>query len=219
MSISLSIDRFKEMDFLAIQKYALSIELMMENAGLQLARLVSEFATIQSDIWIGVGPGNNGGGGLVAARRLSGWGYHVNLDIPETDLRPLAARQLDRALAVGAVVTPLTKSDVFVDAYFGFSQKFPLPKSYLASIKVANQHSVLRISLDLPTGFNRENGDLLFRSDLILTMAAPKTELIKFGYGPGLYIADIGIPRELYDYFGIRQPDFRHSGIVKYKES
>ena len=191
----------------------------MENAGLQLARLVSEFATIQSDIWIGVGPGNNGGGGLVAARRLSGWGYHVNLDIPETDLRPLAARQLDRALAVGAVVTPLTKSDVFVDAYFGFSQKFPLPKSYLASIKVANQHSVLRISLDLPTGFNRENGDLLFRSDLILTMAAPKTELIKFGYGPGLYIADIGIPRELYDYFGIRQPDFRHSGIVKYKES
>ena len=51
---------------------------------------------------------------------------------------------------------------------------------------------------------------------LILTMAAPKTELIKFGHGPDLYIADIGIPGDLYEHFGIRQPDFGQSGIVKY---
>ena len=31
---SISIDRFKEMDELAIEKYGLTIELMMENAGL-----------------------------------------------------------------------------------------------------------------------------------------------------------------------------------------
>ena len=49
-------------------------------------------------------------------------------------------------------------------------------------------------------------------------MAAPKTELIKFGYGPSLYIADIGIPKELYDHFGIHQPDFRQAGIVKYSD-
>ncbi len=218
-SFSLSIDRFKEMDALAIQEYALPIELMMENAGLQLARLVSKYASLQSDIWIGVGPGNNGGGGLVAARRLSAWGYPVNLDIPDSNLKPLAALQLKRALAFGAVVSPLIKADIFVDAYFGFSQKLPLPPSYLNAIKAANQHSSLRISLDLPSGFNKENGELLFKSDLILTMAAPKAELIKFGFGPGLYIADIGIPRKLYNAFGILQTDFSQSGMVKYQES
>ena len=69
---SISIDQFKKMDELAIHKYGLSIELMMENAGLQLARLISQYATKQSTIHIGIGTGNNGGGGLVAARRLSG---------------------------------------------------------------------------------------------------------------------------------------------------
>jgi len=202
-ALSLSIDQFKEMDALAIQNYSLPIELMMENAGLQLARLVSSNSTRGKNIWIGVGPGNNGGGGLVAARRLSGWGYQVKLDIPDRKLKSLPALQLDRALAAGAEITPLSKSDIFVDAYFGFSQKLPLPDAFLASIEKANSDSAIRI-------------ETLFNPDLILTMAAPKTELIKFGHGQDLYVADIGIPGDLYEYFGIRQPDFGQSGIVKY---
>ena len=211
---SISIDRFKEMDELAIRKYGLTIELMMENAGLQLARLISQYATLQSKIHIGIGKGNNGGGGLVAARRLAGWGFLVRLDIPEVSLRSLPASQLDRALAAGAAVSPMAKADIFADAYFGFSQKLPLPESYLASIHKANQYSAFRISLDLPSGFNKENGELLFRPDLILNMAAPKTELIKFGYGSILRIADISIPQELYDHFSILQPAFQQSGII-----
>lgn len=214
--VHISIDQFKKMDDLAIHEYGLTIELMMDNAGLQLARLISQYATKQSNINLGIGTGNNGGGGLVAARRLSGWGYHVSLDIPDTGLKSLPARQLDRSLAAGAAVRPITKPDIFVDAYFGFSQRLPLPDSYRASINKANQHSVFKISLDLPSGFNKENGKMLFRPDLILTLAAPKTELIKFGYGPILQIADIAIPRELYDHFGILQPPFQQSGIIKY---
>ncbi len=216
MNFSLSIDQFKEMDALAIQNYALPIELMMENAGLQLAHLVSKNATRKNNIWVGVGPGNNGGGGLVAARRLSGWGYRVKLDIPEGKLKPLPTLQLERALAAGAEVSNLSKADVFVDAYFGFSQKLPLPDIFLTSIEKANRDSALKISLDLPSGFNKTNGDHLFRPDFILTMAAPKIELIKFGHGPGLFIADIGIPGDLYEHFGIRQPDFAKEGIAKF---
>jgi hydroxyethylthiazole kinase-like uncharacterized protein yjeF len=216
MKSSLTIDQFKEMDALAIQGKALPIELMMENAGLQLARLVSANASREHSIWLGIGPGNNGGGGLVAARKLAGWGYLVKLDIPNKKLKPLPALQLDRALAAGAEISPLGQSDVFVDAYFGFSQKLPLPRAFLDSIEKANNESKFRISLDLPSGFNKDSGDQLFNPDLILTMAAPKTELIKFGFGPVLYIADIGIPIDLYEHFGINQPDFAQSGIVKY---
>ena len=205
------------MDELAIQKYGLTIELMMENAGLQLARLITQHASLESKIHIGIGKGNNGGGGLVAARRLAGWGFRVLLDIPDTDLKSLPAKQLQRALAAGALVKPLSYADVIVDAYFGFSQKLPLPEAYLRSIHQAMQDSAYRISLDLPSGFNKDTGELLFQPDLILTMAAPKTELITFGYGPILQIADISIPKELYDHFGIHQPAFPKSGIIKYQ--
>ena len=96
--VSISIDRFKKMDDLAIHKYGLTIELMMENAGLQLARLITQHASLESKIYIGIGKGNNGGGGLVAARRLAGWGFQVLLDIPDTALKSLPAKQLQRAL-------------------------------------------------------------------------------------------------------------------------
>ena len=127
-----------------------------------------------------------------------------------------AGLQLERALAAGAMISSISKSDLFVDAYFGFSQKLPLPEAFLISIAKANKASSLKISLDLPSGFNKDTGDLCFKPDYILTMAAPKTELINFGHGPGLYIADIGIPTKLYEHLGIRQLDFSHSGIVKY---
>ena len=38
---ALSLESFKEMDYLAVEKYELPIELLMENAGLQLARLTA----------------------------------------------------------------------------------------------------------------------------------------------------------------------------------
>lgn len=59
--VHISIDQFKKMDDLAIHEYGLTIELMMENAGLQLARLISQYATKQSNINLGIGTGNNGG--------------------------------------------------------------------------------------------------------------------------------------------------------------
>ena len=59
---SLSLEAFKEMDYWAVEKYNLSIELMMENAGLQLARLIAKKATEISVITIGVGNGNSSSG-------------------------------------------------------------------------------------------------------------------------------------------------------------
>jgi NAD(P)H-hydrate repair Nnr-like enzyme with NAD(P)H-hydrate epimerase domain len=50
----LEIEDFRQLDYEAIKKYNIPVELMMENAGLHLA-----------------GKGNNGGGGLTAARRLA----------------------------------------------------------------------------------------------------------------------------------------------------
>ena len=59
---ALELDQFREMDYYAVNNYNLPVELMMENAGLQLANLVSLFAKKDSLIRVGIGNGNNGGG-------------------------------------------------------------------------------------------------------------------------------------------------------------
>jgi NAD(P)H-hydrate epimerase len=216
---SLSIDDFVEMDNLAINKYNLTIEVMMENAGLQLARLTSlHFPDKNSTILVGAGPGNNGGGGLVAARRLAGWGYKVYLHIPEPNLRALPALQLERALSFGAKQETVSNPDVFIDAYLGFSQRLPLSWKYKRAVVMANAMSSFKISLDLPTGFQRKTGCSLFKPKIIMTLAAPKKELLKpGGVLADIYVADIGIPSAIYNDFGIQQPDFNINGLVKLK--
>jgi len=213
---ALSIDEFKEMDRLAIERFKIPIELMMENAGLQLARLTSLFLPDKNKkVLIGVGTGNNGGGGLVAARRLAGWGYNVFLDIPDRRLKSLPFIQSERALAIGAALGAPGKPDIFIDAYLGFSQRLPLSREFKQAIDSANTYDCLKISLDLPTGFNKQNGLSIFQPDIILTLAAMKKELQKQVEKVSVYIADIGIPTKLYTDFGILQPDFSHSGITK----
>ncbi len=49
---ALELDRFREMDYFAVNNYNIPIELMMENAGLQLANLIAGFTNINQTIKI-----------------------------------------------------------------------------------------------------------------------------------------------------------------------
>ncbi|PLX03073.1 MAG: NAD(P)H-hydrate epimerase [Marinilabiliales bacterium] len=204
------------MDYKAINDFNLPIELMMENAGLQLARLVSLRTDKTKKITIGIGKGNNGGGGLVAARRLLAWGYNVYLHIPDTNLNSLANLQFLRSKKFGTKITTKLDCDIFVDAYLGFSQRLPLPVSINESLQLINKTESLKISLDLPTGFDLSTGTSEFSPDIILTMAAMKTELIPLLNNTQVFIADLGIPRKIYSEFGIKYPyQFSESGILE----
>ena len=143
---ALELEDFKAMDYYAVENYHLPIELMMENAGLQLANLVANYVNKEQNILIGIGNGNNGGGGIVAARRLSAWGYKVYLDLVSDIDKELPKNQLDRALAFGVKLTTPTNIHVWVDAYLGFSQRFPLPSPYLERIEKANRSNTNLIS-------------------------------------------------------------------------
>lgn len=206
------------MDYLSIEKYNIPIELMMENAGLNLARLTASFISQSDKILIGVGTGNNGGGGLVAARRLAAWEYKVFLHLPDRNLKPLPELQLKRALAVGARIVQLDEPAIFIDTYLGFSQRLPLSPKLIEAIEKMNQLDCKKISLDIPTGFNRVTTELLFKPDIILTLAAMKTELIPLLSKSQIFIADLGLPAAIYHEFEIVQPSaFQNSGIVECK--
>lgn len=212
---ALELQAFREMDARAIER-GLPIELMMENAGLQLARLAAAEIPEKGRVAIGIGTGNNGGGGLVAARRLAGWGHDVSLHIPNETLRELPARQLERALAFGAHTGPSNNPHVFIDAYLGFSQRLPLPQTFLDAIEHANALSCLTISLDTPTGLNTE-GLPFFQPDLICTLAAPKRVLYNDALHSRVFIADLGIPDVIYKEYGLRVAELGldHHGLVE----
>ena len=214
----LPVERFREMDYMSVKEYQLPIELMMENAGLHLARLVTYILPSPGKVLIGVGPGNNGGGGLVAARRLAAWDYIVTLDLPEKEINSLPELQLARAMAAGVKMQPETHPDIFVDSYLGFSQRLPLSTPIHRAVDRANKLECSKISLDIPTGFNYRTGESIFKPDVVLTLAAMKTELLKLGEGIDVFLADLGIPAIVYKHFNIRQPiEFRDSGILHCK--
>jgi NAD(P)H-hydrate epimerase len=196
------------MDYLAVEQYDLPIELMMENAGLQLARLIAMSATKESKIQIGIGNGNNGGGGLVAARRLSAWGFKVFIDLPVGITKELPAKQLKRALLFGVKKETTGIPDIWVDAYLGFSQRLPLSSSFLNRIHAANTSPAFRISLDIPIGISEDLNQTMFNADQILTLAAAKDILNILPSEIDIRIADIGIPHSVYKKFGISMPSF-----------
>ena len=216
----LPVEKFREMDYQAVNEYLLPIELMMENAGLHLARLIANILPDPGTVLIGIGPGNNGGGGLVAARRLSAWGYQVLLDVPVKELNQLPKTQLARALAFGTEIDTIGNPDIFIDAYLGFSQRLPLSPTIQDSVDKSNQISCPKISLDIPTGFNKISGETVFLPDMILTLGAMKSELFKLTGNTEFYLADLGIPAIIYENFRLNYPpEFRISGLFHCKFS
>jgi NAD(P)H-hydrate epimerase len=213
----LAIKDFVEMDRLAMSDFGLSIELLMENAGLRLAELATKMVPAGGRILIGVGPGNNGGGGLVAARRLAAWGYKVHLDESSLASGELRANQWDRAIKMGVRAMPTEQPQLYIDAWFGFSQRLPLPKEILVKIQEINALECPRLALDLPTGFDPSTDLPFINANIILTLAAPKKELIDKRIKAGLFIADLGFPKKLYDNFDIDTPPFHVSGILGWK--
>ncbi len=212
---SLELEEFKTMDYYAVNNYDLPIELMMENAGLQLASFVASFTTHGQSVKIGAGNGNNGGGGLVAARRLAAWGYNVYIDVFSEITKELPLLQLKRSLKFGAKLEPIKTPNLWVDAYLGFSQRLPLPSSLKKRIVEANNSKAIKISLDIPTGFTGDLGSTYFKADKILTLAYPKKILFNLPISTELYVADLGIPKEIYAKFNAKSLPFRNSNILK----
>jgi NAD(P)H-hydrate epimerase len=216
-SEALELEDFRQMDYYAMNIYNLPIELMIENAGLQLANLITSHASKDQVIKISAGNGHNGGGGLVAARRLAGWGYSVYLELFAELTNPLVVELFERALKFGAKHESIQNPGIWIDAYLGFSQHLPLNNPLLGLIEQANASKALKISLDIPTGFLGDTDLPFFRADKVLTLAAPKKILYNLNRNVEIFIADIGIPEEVYLKFETQPLPFHKNGIVKLK--
>ncbi|MEK6720991.1 MAG: NAD(P)H-hydrate epimerase [Chloroflexota bacterium] len=216
-----------DVDRSAIEDYGVTLLQMMEQAGSHLADVVR--LEVGGDLQgtrvvVAAGPGNNGGGGLVAARHLANRGAHVRVVLarPALRLHEAARHHLATLIAMGTdccVATYdlddgdlehlLARADIVVDALLGYRVR-DAPRGEterLIGFVVRSGRPV--VSLDLPSGLDPDTGaapGMTIRALATLTLALPKPGLFT-GQGPEragrIYLGDLGLPEALYTALGI----------------
>ena len=110
----------------------LTTEILMENAGHAVAEETKNFlgSVIGKHVLILIGPGNNGGDGLVTARYLDDWGAEVSLymcsqhsagdkNFALTQERNITTIQSDQDKDFTGLNHSLASSEVVIDSIFG----------------------------------------------------------------------------------------------------
>lgn len=197
----------------------LHIELiqMMENAGRNLAHLArTRFlggSPVGKTVVILAGTGGNGGGALVCARRLYNWGAHVQIFLTKSPqaFTGVPAHQLDILqrmqvpISQEGFVISIKKIDLIIDGIIGYSLSGAPRGAAAEMIRWANaQENTPILALDTPSGLDTTTGTIFtpaIKAIATMTLALPKEGLRAVGaeqHVGELYLADIGVPPELY---------------------
>lgn len=183
-----------------------SIDQLMELAGLAVAQAIYTEYPPSSDkdkIVVLVGPGNNGGDGLVAARHLKLWdGYDPVVYYPKKTNKPLYTNLMTQLkdLDVKEVsdlqeVKNLMKSGnvkLIIDAIFGFSFHPPVRSPFdevINFLSEKNNEVPPIVSVDIPSGWDVNDGpisgSLNINPTMLVSLTAPKPAS-RFFNKPGL---------------------------------
>jgi len=197
----------REFDRLAIEKYGLTLERMMGEAGNRVAEATARLMDDEKlgTVSIFCGPGNNGGDGRVAAKALEkkGLGPFV-VEIGD---------DLDEAL----------ESELLVDALFGFGLNRAIKGDALDAVEGINESESLVLSVDLPSGMNADGrvfGECV-QADETITLAFPKKAFasgVNRDIAGRIWVGDISAPPGLYKEFGIdREKLFGGEKIIEFR--
>ena len=212
----LTTEQMIEVDRAMMEDYHIELMQMMENAGRNLAHLARE-RFLDGDprgkpVVVLAGTGGNGGGALVAARRLHNWSarVHVVLAQPAEKLAAVPARQLGILQHMHVPVLPpgtvagLTTPTVVLDGLIGYSLR-GAPRGATADLILwANLQPAPVLALDVPSGIDAGTGTVYepaIRATATMTLALPKKGLRLPGAEAlvgELYLADISVPPALY---------------------
>jgi len=224
-----------EVDRRMIEDIGISLFQMMENAGLQLANVARDLF-LAGDVSgkrvaILAGTGGNGGGAIVAARRLVNWGATCNLGLSRSphDLSAVAKAQFDILNNISHVdlIEPSALGsgyDLIIDGLIGYSLHGAPHGKVAAFIAAVNAAHTPVLSLDVPSGFDATPGKAgkpCIRADTTMTLALPKFGMIGKGQSDQvgrLLCADISCPRDVFanlDMDEAYEPPFSMGPVVE----
>ena len=219
-----------EVDRRMVRDYGIGLLQMMELAGRDLAeqaRTMLGGSVAGRKIIVLCGTGNNGGGGMVAARDLHGWGSQVDAVLigPVAKLKTAPMRQWAILNRLGLASPPrreaaLGRPDLIIDAIFGYGFH-GRPRAQAARwIKWANDRGCPILALDVPSGLDATTGEpssVCVRASFTLTLALPKAGLRApeaAAYVGQVYLADIGVPPEVFRDIGLEVGQLFETGSI-----
>lgn len=192
---------------------------LMENAGRAVASQAQRFMGAGGSAAVLVGPGQNGGDGLCAARHLASRGFRVNVAFlgQRAKLPKEAKANLDmlrtypvEILRVGEgevsfkdAGARMMGASVIIDALLGTGQKGDPRAPLDEAVRWANEMGVPIVACDVPTGLDADTGypfEPAIRARVTVTMGLPKLGLYVY---PGrklagrIVVESLGLPRGL----------------------
>src|SRR5216683_8452759 len=208
-----TVAEMRELEARADREYGLTSHILMENAGKSAAEILANYtrrrqAIAGREVLLLIGPGNNGGDGLVVARYLEEWGARVTLYYWKEKLLVSNGRDVAAAETAGELESAMRRAEYVLDSLLGTGRSRPLPDDMRALLARVRQERERRetlrvVAVDLPTGLNADTGEVdpgTIPADITITLACPK---LGFFFFPGrdylgkLYVGDIGLPAEL----------------------
>lgn len=182
---------------------------LMENAGAAVAEFALDHWPHAERIAVICGKGNNGGDGLVAARKLVERGKRVRVQLvahaseihgDAAQMLPKAPAPLRQVVTRAELVPPLRECDLIIDAIVGTGFRPPVQGLYRDVIEAINAAAAPVLAVDIPSGADADDhapqhGNAICRADGIVTFTAPRPAHI-FGQltrGP-IRVVAIGSP-------------------------
>lgn len=178
MDLVLSVNEMKEIEHYYIKKGISSLELM-ELAGKNIfLEIKKRFPLKSTSFLIIAGKGGNGGDAFVLARYLFEDNYQVEVYFNETN-QSLKETIINKEKYHGKMLSaiPNKEYDVIVDGLFGIGFNKELNEIDFNLIQSLNKMSGYKISIDIPTGINGDNGCMInnyFHCDLCLAIQFKK---------------------------------------------
>ncbi len=210
-----SVQEMRDCDRLAVEMYGLSEDILMENAGLALYEVLkSEYGLAGRRFLVLCGGGNNGGDGLVVARKLhsAGCAVRVVLLVDGDSLQGAPRRNLD---AVSRAAVPVQRihgaqdiqldaaRDVVIDALIGTGLSRKPEGLFAEVIERLNESCVQVVAADIPSGINGDTGQapgVAVRAACTVAFGLPKRgNLLPPGreLGGRLFVSHISFPAAL----------------------
>lgn len=190
------------------------LELLMENAGAAVARLIIEKFPNARRIAVFCGTGNNGGDGFVAARHLSAAGLDVQVLLagePDSIRKKEAFLNWKIIMNLKSVKVStfragmrVPNADVAIDALLGTGVHGRLREPILSAVRLINSGSWKVVAVDTPTGLDPSDGKVaasdeeVVKAGYTVTFHRMKRGLLLLGgkYAGKVSVAEIGVPKE-----------------------
>ncbi len=214
-----TVSQMRQMDRQAIERYGIIEDLLMENAGHALYFVIlKRFPTLAGRRFVVFcGLGNNGGDGLVVARKLHSNGAKVQVFLlgdPEKykgsarrnyEIVKGLSLSMKRITSAEQATYAITHCDAIVDAMLGTGLSRPVAGLYLEVVRAINRSGKPVFSVDIPSGISGDTGEVMgeaVRADATATFGLPKLGNLLypgFAYGGDLYVTHISFPPAIYE--------------------